>query len=99
MSSAAHTIKLAIKGDSNIIANTLAEEFKSDVYSSFSKKISLSELKGLPILDLERQEQLKNYIDDLVFSLYFGITLKEIGLDKAEKIQKTCLRSEYYQLL
>jgi hypothetical protein len=54
---------------------------------------------SLPVLDLERQEQLKNYIDDLVFSLYFGIPLKEVGLDKAKKIQKACSRSEYYHLL
>ena len=34
-----------------------------------------------------------------IFALYFGIPLKEVGLDKAEEIQKDCSKSQYYQLL
>jgi len=99
LSYGAHTIKLAIKGDTRIIANTLANEFKSDVYSTFGRTISLVELRNLPIIDLERQGQLKNYIDALVFALYFDIPLKEFGVKKAEAIHKACSKSKYYHLL
>jgi len=51
------------------------------------------------MINLERQAKLKDYIDDLVFALYFNISLKEVGLDKVEEIQKDCSKSKYYRLL
>lgn len=49
--------------------------------------------------DFEKQAKLKDYIDDLVFALYFNISLREVGIDKAEEIQKDCSKSQYYRLL
>jgi len=91
--------KLRIKGDTGLIASTIAEEFGARGLKLETRKITLSELRNLQVIDLERQTKLKDYIDDLVFALYFNIPLKEVGLDKAEEIQKDCSKSKYYRLL
>lgn len=62
-------------------------------------EMSLTELRNLQVIDFERSAQLKDYIDDLVFTLYFKIPLQEVGLDKAEEIQKVCSKSKYYGLM
>jgi len=91
--------KLRIKGDTGLIASTIAEEFGARGLKLETRKITLSELRNLQMINLERQAKLKDYIDDLVFALYFNISLKEVGLDKVEEIQKDCSKSKYYRLL
>jgi hypothetical protein len=90
--------KLPIQEDTGLIASTIAKEFGVKRLKLEKRQISLPELRNLPVLDLERQTQLKDYIDDLVFALYFKIPLKEVGLDKSDEIQKACSKSKYYQL-
>jgi len=90
--------KLPIQGDTGLIASTIAERFGAGGLKLEKHRISLSELRNLQVIDLQRQAQLKDYIDDLVFALYFRIPLEEVGLDKAEEIQKDCSKSKYYQL-
>lgn len=92
-------IKLQIKGDTELIAGTIAKEFGAKGLKLERHKISLPELRNLQVIDFEKQTKLKNYIDDLVFALYFNIPLEEVGLDKAEEIQKDCSKSQHYRLL
>jgi len=91
--------KLPIQGDTGLIASTIAREFGARKLKLETCETSLSELRNLPVIDLEKQAKLKDYIDDLVFALYFKIPLKEIGLDKAKQIHEACSSSKYYQLL
>lgn len=91
--------KLPIQGDTGLIASTIAERFGVKRLKLEKRQISLPELRNLQVIDLERQTQLKDYMDDLVFALYFNIPLKEVGIDKAEEIQKACSKSKYYRLL
>ncbi|MCL2485272.1 MAG: hypothetical protein FWF32_04380, partial [Endomicrobia bacterium] len=63
------------------------------------KRTSLSELKNLKIVDTDYQDKMKSYIDDLVFALYFGILIKNLGLNKAEEIKLACEKSEFYNLV
>ncbi|MCL2799508.1 MAG: Eco57I restriction-modification methylase domain-containing protein [Endomicrobia bacterium] len=63
------------------------------------RRISLSELKNLKIVDTDYQDKIKSYIDDLVFALYFGIPIKSLGLNKAEDIKLYCEKSEFYNLV
>lgn len=58
---------------------------------------NLSELKSLSGFDKEHQVQIKNYIDDLVYALYFKVKLPELGFENADKIKKTCAKHKYYQ--
>ncbi|MDP2954267.1 MAG: hypothetical protein Q8O76_13250, partial [Chloroflexota bacterium] len=91
--------ELLINGDTKLIASTIAKEFGTEGLKLEKRQISLSELRNLQVIDFERQAQLKDYMDDLVFALYFNIPLREVGLDKAEEIRKDCSKSKYYQLL
>ncbi len=60
---------------------------------------SISILKSLAAFDKDYQSKLKNYIDDLVYALYFKINLVELGFEKAEEIKKICAEHQYYQLV
>ena len=89
---------LPIQGDIKLVAGTIAEKFGTEGLKLEKHQITLSELRNLQVIDFEKQAKLKDYIDDLVFTLYFKIRLKEVGLDKSEEIQKDCSKSKYYQL-
>jgi len=91
--------ELAIQGDTELVASTIAERFGTRGLKLEKYRISLFDLRNLQVIDFEKQAKLKDYIDDLVFALYFEIPLKDVDLDKAEEIQKACSRSKYYQLL
>jgi methylase of polypeptide subunit release factors len=85
-------IELHIKRESKLIADRLADGFGES-------KITLSELRSRPMIDIESQVKLKDYIDDLVFALYFNINLRRVGLERAKRIHATCLKSKFYRLL
>jgi hypothetical protein len=60
---------------------------------------SISILKSFTAFDKEYQAKLKNYIDDLVYALYFKINLVELSLENAVEIKKICAEHQYYQLV
>ena len=62
-------------------------------------EIRLSELKTLPVIDFEYQRKLKDYIDDLVFSLYFNVPIKTIGIDHNTEIKQLCQENEFYSYI
>ena len=92
-------IELQIKGDTILVATAIAEQFETPGFKLEKRRISLSELRNLQVIDFEKQAKLKEYIDDLVFALYFNIPLKEVSLDKSKEIKKACSLSEYYRIL
>jgi len=91
--------KLRIRGDTGLIASIIAERVGAGGLKLETRKITLSQLRNLQVIDFEKQTQLKDYIDDLVFTLYFKIPLREVSLDKSEEIKKARSLSEYYRLL
>jgi hypothetical protein len=92
-------IKLAIKENLGLIKKCLNEKYGKQLIDLETQKISLSELKYLPIIDYEKQQKIKNYIDDLVFALYFNIGLEKLGLNQAEKIKEKCSKNPYYRMI
>jgi hypothetical protein len=93
-------IKIEIKGDKNLIQKTINEKYNKELKLKLNKvDINLSELKTLPIIDYEKQQKLKNYIDDLVFSLYFRINLENLGLSRASEIKAKCFKNPHYKLI
>jgi len=92
-------IKLAIKENQNLVKKSLNERFGKQVIELEKQKISLSDLKDLPIIDYDKQQKLKDYIDDLVFALYFNIGLESLGLKKADKIKEKCSKNSHYKLV
>ena len=87
-------IKFVIKENINLIKKILKEKIESK-----REKITLSELKSLSIIDYEKQQKIKDYIDDLVFVLYFKIRLEKLGLNQAENIKMRCTKNPYYKLI
>lgn len=59
-------------------------------------EVRLSELKSLSVIDFEYQQKLKDYIDDLVFALYFNVPIKTIGLEHSQDIKTLCSENEFY---
>ena len=49
-------------------------------------------------IDFDKQKAIKDYIDDLVFALYFNIPLGSLGINKAEDIRELCAKSPYYNI-
>ena len=83
-----------------------AFEFAKEAYKNKRPKlldekdqIDLSELKDLAIIDFTKQKELKDYIDDLIFALYFNVPIKEVGLNKTDKIRKMCEESKFYSII
>jgi len=88
-----------IKKDKNLVKQTIADKFNDNKLKLKDKEIILSDLKEMSVIDFDKQKELKNYIDDLVFALYFNARIDEIGLDKAEKIKKKCAENKFYAIM
>lgn len=91
--------KLDIRGSFNLTKKVIYEKYNKGGLISDNQSISLSELKDLPVIDCEKQNQIKEYIDDLVFALYFNINVKKTDLNKAAKIKSKLLTNKYYNLI
>ena len=92
-------IKLLIKNEEKLVGKVVNEKYGKKGLSLEKSKIDLRELKNLPVINFEKQQKIKDYIDDLVFSLYFNIGLEALGLNKAEKIKDKCSKNLYYKLV
>jgi len=91
--------KLKIKSSKALVEKTIIDNYRSDKLKFESVKIKLSDLKSLPAIDFEKQADLKDYVDDLIFALYFNIPLTKVGLNYAAEIKKACQKSTYYKLV
>jgi len=82
-----------------LVKKTIADKYGSDELQFETGNITLSELKSLPAIDFEKQTALKDYIDDLVFALYFNIRLTKLGFNCVAEIKKLCQKNKFYKLL
>ncbi|MCD6595320.1 hypothetical protein J7L68_06575, partial [bacterium] len=88
-------LELEIKENTELVASVIEEK-----YSDYEGDgITLSELKELPVIDFEKQAELKDYIDDLVFALYFNVELDKIEFENAEKIKERCKKNRFYSVV
>ncbi len=91
------TYKAPIKSKKNVVKAVLKETFGEK--SLLPSEVSLSELKYLMALDKNLQESLKDYIDDLVFALYFDVPVKKIGFNQAGQIKQLCRQNKFYDYI
>ena len=63
-----------VDGNSKLAQKVIQEKYKDDTTQS----IALTELKSLPAIDFDRQGAIKKEIDDLVFALYFDVSIKDV---------------------
>lgn len=92
-------MKLGIKDKAKLIEDTLSREFNSDELPIVKRKIDLARLRNLPVIDFERKRKLKNYIDLLVFALYFNIPLKKVKFSEVEKVKDACSKNKYFPMV
>lgn len=90
-------VKGKITGNALLVQQTLNENLPTLIDENGIG--SISDLKNLPVIDFEKQKQIKNYIDDLVFALYFKIKLSSIGFSNREKIHTIVSKHKYYELI
>lgn len=80
------------------IKDTLNEMYPTDILTN-NIEITLTELKKMSIIDKIEQNRIKDYVDDLIYSLYFNIPLESIGIDESVKIKKKCENNEFYKII
>ncbi len=90
-------VKCNINGNADLLQQILGDNLFSLVDENGIG--SINEIKKLSVVDFSLQKQIKDYIDDLVFALYFKINLKAIGFSNREKVQADCETHKYYKLI
>jgi len=91
-------IELPVKEQTKLVAASIAEQLAGEQSALKKRYVSLQELCNLPIIDYERQK-LKAYIDDLVFTLYFNVSLQALGLKNTTAIRRACLANQHYEYI
>jgi len=91
--------KLKIKNNKDLVEKTIIDKYRSEELEFEREKIRLSGLKSLPAIDFEKQKHLKDYVDDLVFALYFNIPLTKVDINNAAEIKKVCKKNKFYKVL
>ena len=92
------TITREIENSVDLVSSVITNElYKGKIF--IGEKISLNDLKNLPVIDYAKQREIKVYIDDLVFALYFNIDIDKIGLNLANQIKQTCQRNKFYKIV
>lgn len=84
-------IKLHVNNNKlNIVQQSIENNLK-DI-----KNISLNKIKMLKVIDYKNRDELKNYIDHLIFLLYFNIDAKSDIINNFIKLKKLCAKSKFY---
>lgn len=90
-------IRLPIKQNKELVQKVMVGSSKQPLLGLEEGEISLAELKSMPIIDYEKQEQKKDHIDDLVFALYFNLDIPKNKLNKPAEIKKLCQKNKFYK--
>ena len=60
------------------------------------ENMNLLELKNMSILDKDEKNKIKDYIDDLIFALYFDISLDGLDYKNSMDLKKRCVKNKFY---
>lgn len=90
-------IELPIKKNTQLVKKVIRENFIQKGLEFESSVITLSDLMSLPIIDFERQKEIKDFIDDLVFCLYFNLDIPKDKISDADFVKTLCLKSKFYE--
>ena len=56
----------------------------------------MADFREINVIDFDEQVRLKQYIDDLVFCLYFDINLTKSQVSSHKKVITACSNNKYY---
>lgn len=87
-------INCKIIGEINLVQKCISNLQDSGI---FTEQNFISDLKQISAYDIDYQIMLKDYIDDLVYSLYFKIKLPNIGYDFKTEIKRICSSHKYFK--
>jgi hypothetical protein len=87
------------RGKSDIVKSAITDEYFSKSYIIPNKEINITELRSLTAIDYDEQKKIKGYIDDLVFALYFDLSIDNLGIENNDNIHKTVSKNEFYSLV
>lgn len=91
-------VKCCIKSNSSVVYDAIAHLSKKDMFDE-NEIGNVTELMQLSVYDKNYQTQIKNYIDDLVFALYFKIKLPKLSFENRESIKDSCSKNKFYKLV
>ncbi len=86
-----------IKSKPSLVKSIIDNVYKQNILNE--THYSLHDLKFLEVIDVDEQKSIKNYIDDLVFALYFSVPVREIGIIASSKLKKECESHKFYKLV
>ncbi|HUS86207.1 MAG TPA: N-6 DNA methylase [Bacteroidales bacterium] len=89
--------KCKITGNASLVQQTLNENLSALTDENGIGRIS--DLRNLSVIDFEQQNQIKNYIDDLVFALYFKVNLSSSEFSNFIKVHEVVSKHKYYLLI
>ena len=89
-------VNCKITGDINMVQKYIIRLQDSGI---FTEQNYIAELKDISIYNIDYQSRLKEYIDHLVYSLYFKIELPNIGYQYNSEIKKICSTHEYFKMV
>ncbi len=90
-------VKRDITGNADLLQNILNENLSSLIDETGVGIIS--ELKKLRVVNFELQKQIKEYVDVLVFALYFKINLPATRFSNRDDARTACAKHKYYKLI
>ena len=79
----------------DLAAAAITKEFSYE----FPRPIDINELRQLPVIDFDEQKRIKDYIDDLVFALYFNVPINSLGIEKAAAVHRAVAKHEFFSLI
>lgn len=86
--------KLPIIGDKKLVSQVILDWLgtKRDFKPA---RFHLSDFREMNVVNFDKQVKLKDYLDDLVFSLYFDIKLEKSHISNPKKVRKACIANEF----
>lgn len=92
-------IKLPIGKEAQSVRKAIEAHYGLEGFPLGGESFTLSELKSLPVIDFYKQKELKSFIDDLVYCLYFNIGVPEDKISDSNFVKSLCQKNEYYKLV
>ncbi len=90
-------LKLPIKHDSSLVSKIIKANYNKEGIELDKQVIALSELQSLPIIDFDKQQEIKDQIDNLIFCLYFNIDIPKNKVSDAKFVYSQCLKNKYFE--
>jgi hypothetical protein len=87
------------KHKTELVKKIIAAEYFSKSELTPNKPISISDLLFLPAIDLDAQTKIKAVVDDLIFALYFTVSLNTQEIEDTDMLHDVVSKNEFYSLV